>query len=151
MLNSIILHGRLTKDTELKTTQSGKSIIHFDIAVNRYVKDKDHPECDYFRVCAFEKTAEFVSQYFIKGNQIIVEGSVRTGSYTDIEGVKRKSFDVLARQVHFAGGKKNEETEQNGNGNENENSNKIVAQTITADKCKQQVFNSEEFYDDLPF
>jgi single-strand DNA-binding protein len=100
--------GRLTAEPELKQTQNFKSFVRFNIAVNRYVKDKDHPEADFFTIIAWEKTAEFVCKYFGKGDAIIIEGNVRTGNYTDNEGVKRKSFDVWARQVNFSGSKKKE-------------------------------------------
>jgi single-strand DNA-binding protein len=109
MLNLIILQGRLVADVELKTSLNGKSFVNFNIAVNRYVKDKDHPEADFFTIVAWEKTAEFINQYFAKGDQIIIEGSVRTGTYEDKEGIKRKKFEVLARQVDFAGTKKKED------------------------------------------
>lgn len=106
MLNLIILQGRLTADAELKTSLNGKSFVNFNIAVNRYVKDKDHPEADFFTIIAWEKTAEFIEKYFKKGDQIIVQGQVRTGTYEDKDGIKRKKFEVLARQVDFAGSKR---------------------------------------------
>jgi single-strand DNA-binding protein len=115
--------GRLTADPELKQTQNFKSFVRFNIAVNRYVKDKDHntkqdskpnhPEADFFTIIAWEKTAEFVCKYFGKGDVIVIEGSVRTGNYEDKEGVKRKSFEIWARQVNFAGSKKKEANETN--------------------------------------
>jgi single-strand DNA-binding protein len=103
--------GRLTAEPELKTTQNQKSFVRFNIAVNRYTKDKDHPESDFFTIIAWEKTAEFICNHFRKGDAIIIEGNVRTGNYTDNEGVKRKSFDVWANKVNFAGSKKKETNE----------------------------------------
>jgi single-strand DNA-binding protein len=91
--------------------------VRFNIAVNRYVKDKDHPEADYFMIIAWEKTAEFICNHFGKGDAIIIEGNVKTGNYEDKEGVKRKSFDILARQVYFAEKKKKED--ENGTAKEN--------------------------------
>jgi single-strand DNA-binding protein len=111
MLNLIVLMGRLTAEPELKQTQNFKSFVRFNIAVNRYVKDKDHPEADFFTIVAWEKTAEFVCNHFRKGDAIIVEGSVRTGNYTDNEGVKRKSFEIWASKIDFAGSKKKETNE----------------------------------------
>jgi single-strand DNA-binding protein len=105
--------GRLTAEPELKQTQNFKSFVRFNIAVNRYAKDKDHPEADFFTIIAWEKTAEFVCKHFGKGDTIIIEGSVRTGNYEDKEGVKRKSFDVWAKQVNFAGSKNKEANETN--------------------------------------
>jgi single-strand DNA-binding protein len=91
VLNLIVLIGRLTAEPELKQTQNFKSFVRFNIAVNRYVKDKNHPEADYFTIVAWEKTAEFVCKYFGKGDAIIIEGSVRTGDYED-KGSETKVF-----------------------------------------------------------
>ncbi|GMB10613.1 MAG: single-stranded DNA-binding protein [Candidatus Improbicoccus devescovinae] len=106
MFNLIVLMGRLTVDPELKTSQNDKNFVRFNLAVNRYVKDKDHPEADFFKIVAWEKTAEFICNYFNKGDTIVIQGSVKTGTFTDDEGIKRKTFDVLANKVDFAGSKK---------------------------------------------
>jgi single-strand DNA-binding protein len=111
MVNLVVLMGRLTAEPELKQTQNFKNFVRFNIAVNRYVKDKDHPEADFFTIIAWEKTAEFVCKHFGKGDAIIIEGTVQTRNYEDKEGVKRKSFEILARQVNFAGSKKKETSE----------------------------------------
>ncbi|GMB10590.1 MAG: single-stranded DNA-binding protein [Candidatus Improbicoccus devescovinae] len=115
MLNSIVLMGRLTADPELKKPQNDKYFVKFNIAVNRYSKDKEHSGANFFKVVAWEKTAEFICNYFAKGDPIVVEGNVKTGSFTDDEGVKKKTFEVWVRQVNFSVSKKidgNSETDQ---------------------------------------
>ena len=105
MLNKVIIMGRLTADPELRQTPSGISTCRFSVAVDRGYKSKDTGErqTDFIRVTAWRQTAEFVSRYFSKGKMIIVEGSLRNNDYTDANGVKHYSMDVLADSVSFAG------------------------------------------------
>jgi len=103
MLNKVILMGRLTADPELRQTPSGVSTCRFSVAVDRGYKSKDTGErqADFIRVNAWRQTAEFVSRYFSKGKMIIVEGSLRNNDYTDANGVKHYSMEVLADNVSF--------------------------------------------------
>ena len=105
MLNKVIIMGRLTADPELRQTPSGISTCRFSVAVDRGYKSKDTGErqTDFIRVTAWRQTAEFVSKYFSKGKMIIVEGSLRNNDFTDANGVKHYSMDVLADSVSFAG------------------------------------------------
>lgn len=104
MLNRVILMGRLTADPELRQTQSGISVVKFNIAVNRKFKDDNgENQADFISITAWRKTAEFICNYFSKGKMIIVEGSLRNNNYTDANGVKHYSMDVLADSVSFAG------------------------------------------------
>lgn len=99
--NLVSITGRLTADPELKTTQSGISCSRFCVAVNRpYQKDKEQ-EADFINVSAWRATAEFVSRYFHKGTPITVIGSIRNNNYTDQNGVKHYSNEVLADNVGF--------------------------------------------------
>lgn len=99
--NLVSITGRLTADPELKTTQSGISCCRFCVAVNRpYQKDKEQ-EADFINVSAWRATAEFVSKYFYKGTPITVVGSMRNNNYTDQNGVKHYSMEVLADNVGF--------------------------------------------------
>ena len=108
MLNRVFLHGRLTKDVELRQTQSKIAVARFTVAVDRpYNKDKEK-ECDFIEGVAWRQTAEFVSRYFSKGTAIIVEGQLRNNNYEDKHGVKHYSYTVLVDQVHFAESKKSE-------------------------------------------
>ena len=106
MLNRVILMGRLTADPELRQTQSGISYVKFNIAVNRKFKDDNgEHQADFISITAWRKTAEFIADYFSKGQMIVIEGSLRNNNYTDANGVKHYSMDVLADNVSFAGGR----------------------------------------------
>ena len=112
-LNKILLIGRLTDNPELKNTPSGVSVTTFDIAVNR-PKNKDRDQtADFIPVVAWRGTAEFICKYFGKGSAIFVEGALQTRTYEDKEGKKHKVYEVLANNVDFMEGKK----ENGGNGN----------------------------------
>ena len=104
MINSVVLMGRLTAEPELRSTQSGTSLTRFTIAVNRYSKDGEN-KTDFIDVTAWRKTAEFVSRYFHKGSMIALQGSIQTDNYTDRDGNKRKSFQIVANNVSFCGSK----------------------------------------------
>ena len=116
MLNNTVLMGRLTADPELKHTQSGNAVVRFTLAVDRsYAKAGEERKTDFIDIIAWRSTAEFVSRYFQKGMLVAVQGSIQTGSYTDKEGIKRKSFDVVASQVHFAERKRDNSPDQTSN------------------------------------
>ncbi len=102
-LNKVILGGRLTADPELKTTQSGISVVSFTIAVNRrYSKDSGQQnESDFFNVTAWRQTAEFVSRYFRKGSSICIVGTIQNRNWTDQEGQKHYRTDIVADEVMF--------------------------------------------------
>lgn len=101
MINKVILMGRLTADPELKQTQSGIAFCKFTVAINRPKQKDKEQEADFISVTAWRNTAEFVAKYFAKGKMIIVEGSLRNNNYTDNNGVKHYSMDVLADSVNF--------------------------------------------------
>ncbi len=101
-LNKVILAGRLTKDSELRTTTSGTPVTQFDIAVNRRgAKDGQQPQTDFITVVAWRQTAEFITRYFKKGNAICVVGSIQTRSYTDKNNQKRTATEVVADEAYF--------------------------------------------------
>jgi single-strand DNA-binding protein len=101
--------GRLTSAPELRQTQSGISSCRFTVAVNRRIADKNTGErqADFISCTAWRQTAEFVSRYFKKGSMICVEGSLRTGSYTDRNhpDVTHYTTDVMVDNVEFCGSK----------------------------------------------
>lgn len=101
-LNKVILAGRLTKDSELRTTTSGTPVTQFDIAVNRRgTKDGQQPQADFITIVAWRQTAEFITRYFKKGNAICVVGSIQTRSYTDKNNQKRTATEVVADEAYF--------------------------------------------------
>ena len=106
MLNCSVIMGRLTADPELKTTNSGLSVTSFCVAVDRpYKKDGKEREADFINVVAWRQTAEFVTSYFHKGSMIVVQGSIQTRKYTDRNGNNRTSFEIVADNVSFCGGR----------------------------------------------
>lgn len=109
--NRVIAIGRLTAAPELKTTESGKYVCSFTVAVDR---DKDHT--DFLRCVAWENTAEFLSKYFAKGQEIGVEGSLQTRSYTDKNGSKREAVEIRAGRLFFVGGKTTTAAAENATG-----------------------------------
>jgi len=107
MLNRIIIMGRLVRDVELRHTQSGTSVASFTLAVDRDFKNKDTGEksTDFIDVVAWRSTAEFVSRYFTKGRMAVVEGRLQIRDWTDKDGGKRKSAEVVADNVYFGDSK----------------------------------------------
>ena len=108
MLNKIFLMGRLTRDPELRRTQTGTPVASFSLAVDRDFKDKATGErsTDFIDVVAWRQTAEFVSRYFTKGRMAVVEGRLQIRDWTDKEGGKRRSAEVIADQVYFGDSKR---------------------------------------------
>lgn len=105
MLNCVTLMGRIACDIENRTTNSGKSVANFRIAVDRSYSKNGNKETDFINIVCWEGTADFVSKYFGKGSMIALQGSIQTRNYEDKDGNKRTAFEVLAREVSFCGGK----------------------------------------------
>ena len=103
MLNKIILMGRLTRDPELRRTQTGTPVASFSLAVDRDFKDKSTGErsTDFIDVVAWRQTGEFVSRYFTKGRMAVVEGRLQIRDWTDKDGNKRRAAEVVADNVYF--------------------------------------------------
>lgn len=112
MLNRIILMGRMTRDPELRHTQSGTAVAFFSLAVDRDFKDKQTGEktADFIDVVAWRSTAEFVSRYFTKGRMAVVEGRLQIRDWTDNEGNKRRSAEVVADSIYFGDSKRDVDT-----------------------------------------
>ena len=104
-MNKVMLIGRLTRDVEMKTTQSGTSVAKFGLAVSRKLAKDGEQQADFINIVAWNKTAEFCEKYFRKGQQVAVCGRIQTGSY-DKEGVKIYTTDVISEDVYFADSKK---------------------------------------------
>ena len=112
MLNRIILMGRLTRDPELRQTQSGASVANFSLAVDRDFKDKQTGEkpTDFIDIVAWRSSAEFVSRFFTTGRMAVVEGRVQLRDWTDRDGNKRRTAEVLAEHVYFGDSKRDAES-----------------------------------------
>jgi len=108
MLNRIILMGRLTRDPELRHTQNGTAVASFSLAVDRDFKYKESGEkaTDFIDIVAWRGTAEFVSKYFTKGRMAVVEGRLQLRDWTDKDGNKRRSAEVVADNIYFGDSKR---------------------------------------------
>ena len=108
--------GRLTRDPELKTTQSGIQMCRFSIAVDRrFSKQGEEKQADFFDVTVWRQTAEFVCKYFTKGRMIHIEGTIRNNNYTDQNGVKHYTNIVIGENVSFCGDKSGTQGQQGNN------------------------------------
>ena len=120
MLNIAIIMGRLTRDPELRRTNSGKPVASFTVAVDRdYAPEGQEKETDFIECVAWNGTAEFIQKYFTKGSMIVVKGRMQIRGWTDKEGNKRKTAEIVADQVYFGESKKSQEgsnSTQNQNG-----------------------------------
>ena len=102
MLNKIFIMGRLTRDPELRRTQSGTPVTSFSLAVDRDFKSQSgEKETDFIDVVAWRSTAEFVSKYFTKGRMAVVEGRLQIRDWQDKGGNKRRNAEVIADNVYF--------------------------------------------------
>jgi len=114
MLNHITIMGRLTRDPEMRRTGSGVPVTSFTIACDRDFSGKgSEKETDFIDVTAWRNTAEFVNSYFSKGRMAVVSGRLQIRSWTDKDGNKRKSAEVVADNVYFADSKKEESSGSN--------------------------------------
>lgn len=111
-MNSVNLTGRLTRDPEIRYTDGGSSIARFTLAVNRRFKTENRPGADFVGCAAFGKSAEFIEKYFYKGMKMELSGRIQTGSYTNQEGQRIYTTDVIAEHVEFAESKKSSEQAQ---------------------------------------
>ena len=107
MLNKIFIMGRLTRDPELRRTQSGTAVTSFTLAVDRDFKSQSgEKETDFIDVVAWRSTAEFAAKYFTKGRMAIVEGRLQIRPWTDKEGNSRRSAEVVADNIYFGDSKR---------------------------------------------
>ena len=137
-LNQVTLCGRLVRDPDMRTTQSGVSVTTFTIAVERDYNKGDNKETDFISCIAWRNTAEFIAKHFTKGTAICVTGSIRTSNYTDKDGKKVYKTDVECREARFVEPKNN-----GGNGG----GNKGGDYKTSAPKFEEV----DESEDDLPF
>lgn len=101
-MNKILLHGRLTKEPEIRLTSKNDKVAHFTIAVDR---DFNREETDFINCVAFKATAAFIESYFGKGDMILVAGRLQMQTYTAKDGSNRTAAEVLTDNVWFCGGK----------------------------------------------
>jgi len=115
-MNRIIMMGRLTADPQVKTTNSGVSVLAFSVAVDReYTPKGAEKQTDFINCVAWRQTADFIARYFTRGQMIALEGALQSRNYDDKNGVKRTVWEVIVDRVHFCGGR-NEGTKESANG-----------------------------------
>lgn len=138
-MNKVILMGRLTADPEVRYTQGEKpmAVARYTLAVNRRFKRNDEQEADFIRCIAFGKQAEFVEKYLKKGIQILIAGRIQTGSYTNKEGMKVYTTEVVVEEHNFTESKGS----QNHSGN-NAGQNHGNASTNNANQSPNRGNNS---------
>lgn len=91
----------MTRDPEVRYSDNGNTVARFSVAVDRKFKKDGEQTADFINIVAFKQTAEFIEKYFFKGSKIVIEGHIQTGSYTNQEGQKIYTTDVIAREVEF--------------------------------------------------
>ena len=136
-MNIVVLTGRLTADIEVKQTQSGVSFARFCIAVDKDYKTGEERQANFIYVTAWRQSAEFLAKYFKKGDGVTISGSIDTNQYTDKDGNKRTSFEVVMNKAEFPIPKKS--------GNVNADSGDADNAPIEAN------FSEVSSEDDLPF
>ena len=115
-MNKVILMGRLTRDPEVRYTQTNNTLVaSFSLAVNRrFARQGEERQADFFNVVAWSKTGEFCSKYFKKGQQVGVIGRLQTRTWDDQNGTKHYITEVVAEEVYFADSKKEDAFSQYG-------------------------------------
>ena len=139
-MNKCVLMGRLTRDVDVRYTQTNNTMVaNFSLAINRrFAKEGEERQADFINIVSFGKTAEFVSKYFKKGQQVGIIGRIQTRNWDDDQGQKHYVTEVVAEEAYFADSKR----EQSGMSTETENdiTNTFGVNTVTTSSG-----------DDLPF
>ena len=104
-MNKVILMGRLTKDVEIRQTPNNLSVARFTIAVNRRFAKDGGQQADFINCIAFDKAGEFAEKYFRQGQRVLIAGRIQTGSYTNRDGQKVYTTDVIVDEQEFADSK----------------------------------------------
>ena len=114
-MNKVVLMGRLTKEVEVRYTQTNNTTVtSFNVAVNRrFVKEGEERQADFFNIIAWGKLGEFCSKYFKKGQQVAIIGRLQTRNWEDEQGQKHYVTEVVAEEVYFADSKKDDGTSNN--------------------------------------
>ena len=124
MLNHIVIMGRLTRDPELRRTGSGIAVASFSVAVDRDFGGRDggEKETDFIDCVAWRQTGEYVSKYFTKGRMAVVSGRLQIRAWTDKEGNKRRSAEVVVDNIYFGDSRRDSEGTSNYSNSYNNNS-----------------------------
>ena len=148
-MNKIMLIGRLTKDPELRYTQSGTAAASFTLAVNRrFTNQNGEREADFINCVAWQKAAEFVANYFKKGQQMALEGRLQVRSYEGNDGQRRWVTEVVAEQIEFVRSKESGSNNSNSTGGNSGGSHNSSGTDNPYQGLGQEVVFSDS---DLPF
>ena len=144
-MNKVILLGNLTREPEIRYAQgSNMAVAKFSLAINRRYKRDGEPEADFFNCTAFGKTAEFIEKYFKKGSRMALTGRLQNDNYTNKNGEKVYSVNIITEEVEFA--------EKAGNNNNNDNNtNKDTTTPQTASDDDDFVSIPENAQSEIPF
>lgn len=153
MLNNVNVMGRLTTDPELKRTQSGVAVVTFSIACDRDYKSQDGERgTDFIRCMAWRNTAEFISKYFAKGRMMVASGRLQVDNYTDKDGNKRTSTQVVIENAYFGDSKRDGDGGNAGaNTNARASGSAQQAQQSAPAASTQQFMELDDEDGDLPF
>ena len=152
MLNRIIIMGRLTRDPELRRTQSGTAVTSFSLAVDRDFKSQSgERETDFIDVVAWRSTAEFVAKYFTKGRMAVVEGRLQLRDWKDKDGNNRRSAEVVAENVYYGDSKRDGDSAGSYGGAPAYNSAPNGGYSAPAASAPSEFAEIEEEDGDLPF
>ena len=144
-MNKVILMGRLTRDPEMRQTQSGVNVCSFSIAVNRRFAKDGQQNADFINCTAWRQQAEFICKYFSKGSMISVVGNLQSRSWENQEGKKQYATDVVVDEVYFTGSKTESHTQDDGGFSTQSNDSAFA----DIDTMGFQAIDGSE--DDLPF
>lgn len=140
-MNKCVLMGRLTRDPEIRVNND-KYVARFTIAVDRrFKRDGDEQTADFINCVAFGKTAEFVEKYAHKGTKFVVEGRIQTGSYTNKDGVRVYTTDIVVEQLEFAESKSSADGNATGNTANSNATNNTSFMDIPDDISEELPFN----------
>lgn len=151
MLNKVIIMGRITKDLEIRQSQSGTAVLRFSVAVDRPQKNGEK-SADFINCIAFGQTAEFIGRYFGKGRMIAIEGNIKTGRY-EKEGITFYTSDVIVERTSFTGEPKNENNGgfSGGNAQGYSNTNNSYNSPQGASSYTSGAFDEDIISDGVPF
>ena len=147
-MNNVVLIGRLTKDIELRYTQSQMAVATFTLAVDRFSKPGEERKADFIRITVFGKQAENCDRYLSKGRQTCVQGRIQTGSYTNKDGQTVYTTDVVADRVEFIGGGSRDGGSSSGGSDKGFSESTNYADEFDADIISESF---RETNDDVPF
>ncbi|MFC0232721.1 single-stranded DNA-binding protein [Vagococcus entomophilus] len=151
MINNVILQGRLTKEIDLKYTQSGKAVASFTIAVNRnYTNANGANDADFIQIVFWNKQAETMANHFSKGDEVLIAGSIQTRNYENQQGQRVYITEIVGKEFSFTSGKKRQEnTSQNINQNTSSNNHNYQDSLPGVDPFNKSGIDISD--DDLPF